>query len=100
MEYQLTIQNNTSVQNTPLKNKEIEIAAVLTKVNMLAPFPLNDLQIEDWSKTINRLMPDLKITDLNQVLDNMIIGKVEYDNRKGIQNIFNGLASIERKFVP
>lgn len=100
MEYQLTVQNNTSVQNTPLKNKEIEIAAALTKVNMLSHFPLNDFQIEDWSKNINRLLPDLKLTDLNQVLDNMMVGKVEYDSRKGIQNIFNGLASIERKFVP
>jgi hypothetical protein len=100
MEYQLITQTNTSVQSTPLNNKEFEIASALTKVNMLAPFPLKDLQLEDWSKTINRLMPDLKLPDLNQVLDNMIIGKVEYDNRKGIQNIFNGLASIERKFVP
>jgi|GEM_PF-3465221 len=95
------MENNLPVQaeralSTPLSEKEVQIAMVIYNISHLRPYPLSDSQIEDWSKVINRLLPDLDLYDLSGMIDKMIIGEIEYDNKEGIQNIFRGLDNYRR----
>lgn len=86
MENQLQkIDNSLS---TLLNNKEIEIAKIVWHVNQLVAYPLTDNQIEAWSKSINKLIPSLDLKKLELLIDEMKVGNIDWDTRKGIQNLF------------
>lgn len=74
-----------------LSPREIEIGQVVFHVNQLTAYPLNDLQISDWAKSINELKPDLDLALLKKVIDKFKMDELEWDNHKGIQNIFREL---------
>lgn len=82
-----------------LSEKEKEIGLSLTHVNQLTSFPFNVEQLADWALTINELKPDLKIEKLKEAIDKMKLGKVEFNQSLGIQNIFIALDSLERPMV-
>lgn len=85
MDHQLVTKGNQSLE---LTDKELEIAQVVFLVNQLISYHLSDLQISDWARTISRLKPDITPEYLNKIIDLFIVGDIEWDTRKGIQNIF------------
>lgn len=76
---------NTKALSLEVKNIGIE----LFHYNQLTAFPISDAQIIDWSKSIMELAPDLNTDILKEILDGMKVGRIEFDHRLGIQNIFN-----------
>lgn len=89
-----------SQQNLPLLNDRLtKIGKLVYQMNLLAPYPLSDQSIIEWSKCIDELMPDLKLETLKEAIDNMKLGKLEYDKNLGIQNIFLAIRSLERPMV-
>jgi len=78
-------------QNTPLVGKELEIVKPLFYVNLLTPFRVDDFILEQWSISINRLLPEVEPEELVELMDSFMRGETEYDNKLGIQNIFIGL---------
>jgi hypothetical protein len=99
------MENNNHLQKmsdsniVKLTNKEIEISGEIYEVNQLAPYPLSSIQIEDWARSLNRLLPNLEISTLSSLIDDFKRDNIEWDYKKGIQNIFIGLRSYERKMV-
>lgn len=87
------IQKTSALPTERLNNKEIKIAQEIYEVNQLAPYPLSSIQIEDWSRSINRLMPDLEVSKLESLINDFKLDNIEWDYKKGIQNIFIGLKS-------
>lgn len=67
-----------------------EIAKALFHVNYLTPYPYSDMIIEGWAKSIQELEPEITSEVIKWILDNMKKGLIEYDSKKGIQNIFSG----------
>jgi len=86
------LQKTSSHLSTPLQSKEIEIAKSLFFVNILTPFRVDDSVLELWSQTINRLLPQLEIRELQALMDCFMKHEIEYETRLGVQNIFIGLA--------
>lgn len=88
------IQLRTGALCTPLNNKEVSIAGQVCQISQLTPFPLSDPQIEDWSKSINELFPDLVLDDLKQVIRDFKMCDRVYNTREGIQNITRELKQV------
>jgi len=86
MENQLTISNHSL--STPLQPKEIEIAKVVWHVNQILTYQLSDIQIESWARSINELKPDLDPNTLLKAINLVKVGKIEWDCKVGIPNIF------------
>lgn len=72
-------------------HKQGQIAFVLTGVNDLLSYDMPPEKIASWAKHIDRMIPDLSIETLRNIIDNMLIGETPYDNKKGVQNIFIAL---------
>lgn len=89
MEHKL--QRTSDSSTGKLSNKELQIAGEIYEVNQLAPYPLSSIQIEDWARSINKLLPELQVSDLERVINDFKMDKIEWDYRKGIQNIFTAL---------
>lgn len=73
-----------------LTEKSVELAKVLVHYNQLTAFPYSDLQIAEWAKSINELMPNLSAETLKTIINRMKMGIYDYDSKLGIQNIFAG----------
>ena len=89
MENKLQVVNQN--QNIVLSEPEIQIAMQVYHINQLTAFPLADHQIDEWSKAIYELRPEVRPEEIKDVIDGMKQGYIEYDNRLGIQNIFKAL---------
>lgn len=74
-------------QSLDLSDKQISIALLVVEVNMLIAYPISDTQITDWTRTIDRLVPDLDLNVLGDILDQYKLDRLEWDKSKGIQNI-------------
>lgn len=81
---------NQSV-STPLVGKELDIVIPLVKINILSPFRIQDEILEMWSMEINRMLPQLEVNELEELMDAFMIGELEYDHKLGVQNVFRGL---------
>lgn len=87
-------------QSLGLSDKELIIAQAVFHVNQLVPYALTDLQISDWAKSINKLIPELDIDSLVYVIDQMKMGRIEWNPKLGIQNLFvNLLETDESDFL-
>jgi hypothetical protein len=80
-----------------LSLKQDSIATVVFKVNMLQPYPLGVLQIEDWAIAIDTIVPNLDIQELKEVIYQYMIGGLNWDSTKGIQNILQQLDAVKRE---
>lgn len=78
-------------QSLDLSDKQISIALLVVEVNMLIAYPISDNQITDWTRTIDRLVPDLDLNVLGDILDQYKFDRLEWDKSKGIQNILREL---------
>lgn len=100
MELATTSQQEKNL-STEVKSKEIELGKIVYNINLILSYPLNDFQITDWAKCINRFLPNIKNETLQQIIDLYILGKLEYNNNIGIQNIFKGYVFlINQKLIP
>ena len=78
-------------------DKIIEVGKIIYQINLLTSYPLNDFQINDWAKCICRLLPEIDLIELQNVIDKMITGEIEYKTSGGIQNIFKAINPINQK---
>ena len=83
---ELATQNNQSV-STQINEGFVK---QLFHVNYLVNYPISDFMLEGWSRSIQELAPEITVEDLKAITDRMKLGSIEFDHRKGIQNIFNG----------
>jgi len=90
------LQKTNQNLSTPLNEKEVEIAMVVWHVNQIVTFPLSDIQIEAWSRSINELQPDLDVNELTKAINLVKLGKIEWDSRIGLPNIFSALLQSRR----
>lgn len=81
-------------QNLEIKKQEVTVAKILWHINQIVSYPMSDHQIEDWAKSLMELKPNTDLTALKFLIDKFKTGDLEYDYRKGIQNIFIGLRHI------
>lgn len=88
------LQLNSSNRSTPLKPNELEVATILWNVNQLVAFPISDTLLESWSRSVVRIRPETTVRELEKLIYLMKIDKIEWDSKKGIQNIFTGLAKL------
>lgn len=70
------------------------ISKELFQVNYLVAYPLSDAAIEGWTNCILELRPQTTIEELRSVINKMKTGEIEYDTKKGIQNIFRGIKEL------
>lgn len=80
-----------------LTPKEEAICGCMVLFNQLRDFKLGDSEIMEWKNTIVKLAPDATPEIIAFVIENMMIGKIEYDRNIGIKNIFLGLKEVELK---
>lgn len=88
METSLTNQN----QNLSLEVKQEKIQIIgkeIYHINQIISFPMNDIQIEDMTKSIIELCPEIEPQMLKNIIDNFKTGKREWDRNRNIQNIFD-----------
>lgn len=69
----------------------------MAQVNQLTPYPLNDIGIAEWSRSLIDLISadDFDLEKIKFVIDAYKTCKLEYNREKGIQNIFLGLEAVE-----
>lgn len=84
--------NKLQIASTQLQNTQInkEIVSALFHVNRLTSFPIQDIQLEFWAKDIQKLNPELTAEIIGLILNNMKKGRILFDSRLGIQNIYSG----------
>jgi len=90
MENKELIQTERQLANTRI---DVEMVKQLYHLNHLTPFPVSDNILERWSASIQELEPEITPEVIKWICNNMKIGWIEYDNRKGIQNVFIGFRS-------
>jgi hypothetical protein len=69
----------------------------LYHVNYLVNYPISDIMLEGWTRSINELMPEATPQDIKFVIDKMKLGEIKFDSRKGVQNILVALKSYTKK---
>lgn len=79
-----------------LTEREIKICQSLHVFNQLRDFKLDALQVIEWKDTIQRLAPDADPEKVQCVIDNLILGELDYDPKLGIHNIFKGLKRVRK----
>ena len=84
---------NQQVQNTSDLLKE------LAQFNLLTQYPVADVLLEAWAKSIQELTPELTPAMLKEIVDGMKLGLIEYDAKLGIQNIFEGYRVVLRQLL-
>lgn len=84
------LQKSEGTLSLESKTKITELSKAVFHVNQLTGYPLPDAVIMDWAKSISELAPEITPKTIKIVTDKMKVGLIDYDHRKGIQNIFNG----------
>ena len=73
------------IAESPKLTQMARIIAI--KVNALYAYPLNKEQVEDWVTIINELLPNMTPEKLNDIVNKAILGVVNWDVKKGVQNL-------------
>ena len=73
------------IAESPKLTQMARIIAI--KVNALYAYPLNKEQVEDWVAIIDELLPDLTPEELDNTVKKAILGVVDWDVKKGVQNL-------------
>lgn len=76
---------------------EISIGKELYRLNLILPYPLSGSALADWAKCINELTPSATPETLRVIINKFIANDLEYDYKKGIQNIFIALRPYQQK---
>ncbi len=86
MELQTTQNKSVSI----ITNKNELLVKELYHINYVVNYPLSDIMLEGWDRTIKELEPEITNEVIKWILDNVKLGFMDWDNKKGIQNIFEG----------
>jgi hypothetical protein len=89
-EIQKTPTNGANLPAT-LTHRENQVMGALVVFNQLRAYKMDLAESEGWRHTILRLRPDIEIEQLRLAIDGMIDGRIDYDEKKGIKNIFSAL---------
>jgi hypothetical protein len=73
---------------------QFELCMVIRDFNQLRSFKLNDVEVLEWKDTLIRIKPDLTPAMLQYAIDRLMDGELEYNEKRGIQNIFSALKLI------
>lgn len=73
-----------------------EFLKALYPVNYFLPYPLTDSQIEDWAKFIKKTEPEITPARLDIIFEQFATGKIPFDAKIGIRNIFIGFRKITK----
>lgn len=80
-----------------LSEKERAICELLNRFNQLRSYPLSVTEVLEWKDSIIKLLGNsLDLEAIDFAIDKMILGEIEYDKNKGIQNIFSALKEISK----
>lgn len=90
MEPNKNLPASTNSQSIAL-TEPVQLFKTLFDINQLIPFPLADIQIEDWAASLKRLAPKCTEAELRTVLDKFMTGRTKWDVKQGIQNLFRGI---------
>lgn len=83
--------NNGLVNLAP----ELErLCKIIYQCNQLRPYPLTAMEIAEYADSLLRLIPDLNFEKVEFMVDQMLLGNIEWDTKLGIQNLTNGLKVI------
>jgi len=91
--------NLTIVSQSTFSGKPLEVAKIIARINFVKSYPLTDQEIEKWAIEICTQKPDLNLDNLRKAMDNLILGKWDYNPHIGIANIFQGLYKLENTMV-
>lgn len=72
------------------------IVEAINAFNQLRAFPLSQKEIFQWAQTIEAVEPPIDPLALCWLVDEMLVGRVQYDRGAGIQNLIQGVANVER----
>ncbi len=73
------------------KINPVTICKTIAITNQIVSFPISDIQIEDWYKTIARIRPQTTPDELQLVMDKFLDGRSKWDHRESLPNIIRGL---------
>lgn len=79
------------MQDENMASKLVDVSIILSEINQILQYPLSDEMVTNWSETILEANKDIDLNILRFVVFMFKLGEFEYDQRKGIINIFNGL---------
>jgi hypothetical protein len=85
--------------NQPANTSDEDYLKQLAQVNLLTSFPINDDYLRAWCKSIRELVPELTAQTLKIIIDQMKLGGLPYDSKKGIQNIIEGYKLILKDLI-
>ena len=80
------------MKDLALLSQSTQTIKALAEVNHICP--VSDEQLEIWTGVIHRVYPDLLEYEINEAVDRLLTGKVEWNSFIGIQNITKIIASI------
>ena len=83
---------NSSLANLP----DVKLCEIVYGVNQLRQYPLNDIEIAEWSETLLEFKPDLDYKALEFIIQQMKFGNMEYEQRDGVQNLTRAFQKIEK----
>lgn len=93
-------ENKHSIQKTAQTGLAIlpdnRIVKAVYQFNQLRAYSLTEIEIMEWARSIERLVPDLDVDALNFAIDCMKTGEIDFDMKSGIQNIFEALKKVEK----
>jgi hypothetical protein len=84
-------------QHSGLNDYQIALGTELYRLNYALPFPLSGTALADWAKCINELAPYATPVILKEIINKFLTNDLDYDNKKGIQNIFIALRPYQQK---
>lgn len=74
-----------------LTDDQFEIATCISDLNMIRLGPLNESEIELWTRTITRLRPNITPEIIAKIMDKFLTGEWFYDKDLGITNLFKAI---------
>jgi hypothetical protein len=83
-------QNNSQLVNI----SKFYLLKELCHINLLVAYPIPDAMLELWAASIMELKPEITPFILKEIINEFKLGKIEYNPRKGIQNIFSAFREI------
>ena len=69
---------------------DIDFIKELYHINQIANYPVSDLNLETWAKSIKELTPEITPEILKKIINKYKTGYYKWDSKVGIPNIFNG----------
>lgn len=88
---------NKTHQNGLVTSTEADpLMKIIYHVNQVRNFPLTVIEIAEWSRTLRQNFPELDLGALAWLVNEMKMGRIEFDHWQGVRNLTIGLAMVEK----